>query len=135
MKIKATLVSATHESKYGVSGYAALVKKNQSVADAIELIKSQCDYDENKTDEYFDSNMSEIVIDTDDYKTVEPVSDIYYVRDANDINGPIFAVCSTEDKAKHAEKLLKSAGFGCTEIVKSTINLDRMVIDDKTIDL
>ena len=136
MKIKTTLISATHESKYGVSGYAALVKKDESINDVIESIKSQCDYDENGYNEYFNSDISEIVIDTNDYEAIDPITERYYVEGIDEMKGLTFAVCSTEDKAKHAQELLEDAGFvDCTEIVKSTLNIDQIVIDDKTIDL
>ena len=136
MKIKTTLISATHESKFGTSGYAALVKKNETVDSVIESIKSQCDYDENGRDEFFDSSISEIIIDTDDYESVDPVVETYCVRGIDEMDGLIFAKCSTKDKAEHAKKLLEDAGFvDCLEIMKSTLTLDKIVIDDKTIDL
>lgn len=67
MKIKLKLLECSHESKYGVDVYTRLVKKNESVSDVIEEIKSECDYDENRYNEYFDYNERILEIDTDEY--------------------------------------------------------------------
>ena len=71
MKIKATVVSCQHETKHGVDNYTRLVKKNENPDDIIEMIKNECDFNENSRNEYFDSDIEEIVIDTDDFEIIE----------------------------------------------------------------
>lgn len=71
MKIKATVVSCQHETKYGVDNYTRLVKKNENPDDIIEMIKNECDFNKNSGNEYFDSDIEEIVIDTDDFEIIE----------------------------------------------------------------
>lgn len=71
MKIKAKLVTCTHESKYGVTAYSRIVKKNQNPDDIIEEIKVQSDYNKDGYNEYFDSDVTDIVIDTDEYEKYE----------------------------------------------------------------
>ena len=71
MKIKVRIIECTHESKYGVDTYARIVKKEENVEDIIEEIKSECDYDENGYNEYFDYEIKEEVINTDDFEEVE----------------------------------------------------------------
>jgi len=70
MKIKMKMVTCQHESKYGVDSHTRFVKKNESVDDVIESIKKECDFNESKYGEYFDSNVEELIIDTDDFEKV-----------------------------------------------------------------
>lgn len=71
MKIKVRIIECTHESKHGVDTYTRIVKKEDNIEDIIEEIKSECDYDENGYNEYFDYEINEEVINTDDFEEVE----------------------------------------------------------------
>lgn len=71
MKIKAKLVTCIHESKYGTDAFTRLVKKNEHLDTVIKEIMDEADYDGNNTNEYFNTQISEIIIDTDDYEIVE----------------------------------------------------------------
>lgn len=71
MKIKVQVASCKHETKHGVDSYVRFVKKNETVDDIIEEIKNECDYDENAADEYFDSDIEESIIDTNDFEEVK----------------------------------------------------------------
>ena len=136
MKIKAKLVTATHETKYGTDYFSRIVKKNEIVDAVIDEIKDEADYDETNSHEYFDSNITDIIIDTDDYELAESITETYNVKGIDDLEGLTFAICSTEEKAKRAQALLEKADFvDCTKIVKSKIGIDKIIINDKTIDL
>lgn len=71
MKIKMRVVSCTHETRHGVDHYTKPVKKNENVQDVIDAIMKDCDYDENAGNEYFESDLEEVIIDTDDYEIIE----------------------------------------------------------------
>lgn len=60
---------------------------------------------------------------------------IYEVVGINDLEGMIFAVCTSVDKAIEAEKLLKAQGFEDIEIKKSNLNLDEIKIGQYIISL
>lgn len=68
MKIKVRIVTCTHETRFGVDHYVRLVKKNENLQDVIDEIAKDCDYDEAASNEYFDSNVEEAIIDTDDFE-------------------------------------------------------------------
>lgn len=72
MKIKVRLVIGTHETKHGVDSYVRMVTKNETESDVIEALKAECDYDENERNygEYFDCDIDEIIIDTNDFEVV-----------------------------------------------------------------
>lgn len=71
MKIKAKLVTCIHESKYRTDTFTRLVKKNEHLDTVIKEIMDEADYDGNNINEYFNTQISEIIIDTDDYEIVE----------------------------------------------------------------
>lgn len=58
---------------------------------------------------------------------------LWVVRGINDLDGMIFAVCTSEDKAIEAKKLLKAQVFEDFEIRKSNLNLDEIKIGQNTI--
>lgn len=58
---------------------------------------------------------------------------IYEVVGINDLEGMIFAVCTSEDKAIEAEKLLTAQGFEDIKIKKSNLNLDEIKIGQDAI--
>lgn len=60
-------------------------------------------------------------------------TEIYEVVGINDLEGMIFAVCTSENKAIEAEKLLKTQGFEDIKIKKSNLNLDEIKIGQDTI--
>lgn len=60
-------------------------------------------------------------------------TEIYEVVGVNDLEGMTFAVCTSEDKAIEAEKLLKAQGFEDIKIKKSNLNLDEIKIGQDTI--
>lgn len=55
-------------------------------------------------------------------------TEIYEVVGANDLEGMTFAICTSEDKAIEAEKLLKAQGFEDVAIKRSNLNLDEIKI-------
>lgn len=73
MKVKMTIVTCAHETKYGVDTYTRVVKKDETVDEVIEAIQASCDYDPEKDGygEYFDSDITELVVDTDDFEVVD----------------------------------------------------------------
>lgn len=58
---------------------------------------------------------------------------LWEVRGINDLEGMIFAVCTSKDKAIEAEKLLTAQGFKDIKIKKSNLNLDEIKIGQDTI--
>lgn len=75
MKIRIPLVTATHETKYGVDSYVRVVKKDETVEDIVEKLKVECEYHESEDaldcNEHFDCDIDEIIIDTDDFEEVK----------------------------------------------------------------
>lgn len=60
-------------------------------------------------------------------------TELWEVRGINDLEGMTFAVCTSEDKAIEAEKLLKAQGFEDIVIKRSNLNLDEIKIGQDTI--
>ena len=60
-------------------------------------------------------------------------TELWEVRGVDDLEGMTFAVCTSEDKAIEAEKLLKAQGFEDIVIKKSNLNLDEIKIGQDTI--
>lgn len=60
-------------------------------------------------------------------------TELWEVKGVDDLEGVTFAVCTSEDKAVEAEKLLKAQGFEDIKITKSNLNLDEIKIGEDTI--
>jgi len=55
-------------------------------------------------------------------------TELWEVRGINDLEGMTFAVCTSEDKAIEAEKLIKAQGFENIKTKRSELNLDEIKI-------
>jgi|GEM_PF-1439265 len=62
-------------------------------------------------------------------------TELWEVRGINDLEGMIFAICTSEAKAIEAESLLKAQGFEDIKTKKSNFNLDEIKIGKDTISL
>lgn len=60
-------------------------------------------------------------------------TELWEVRGVDDLEGMTFAVCTSEDKAIEAEKLLKAQGFEDIVIKRSNLNLDEIKIGEDII--
>ncbi len=61
---------------------------------------------------------------------------LYKVIGIDDLEGLTFAQCTTHEKAKRAQELIKRNGFEhCTELVQDELPLDTIEIDGKLISL
>jgi len=61
---------------------------------------------------------------------------IYRVIGTDDLEGTIFAYCSTYDKAKKAKELLEAEGFdGVVDIVQDEFIIDHIWIGEDNIEL
>lgn len=68
-------------------------------------------------------------------RKIKNPTEIYEVRGTNDLEGMTFAVCTSEDKAIEAEKLLKTQGFEDIVVKRSNLNLDEIKIGENIISL
>lgn len=68
MKIRVSVVVATHETKHGADSYVRPLRKNEVIDDVIKAIQKECDYDEDN--EYFNYGVEKIILDTDDFEVV-----------------------------------------------------------------
>ena len=68
-------------------------------------------------------------------RKIKNPTEIYEVRGTNDLEGMTFAVCTSEDKAIEAEKLLKAQGFEDIVVKRSNLNLDEIKIGEDIISL
>lgn len=68
-------------------------------------------------------------------RKIKNPTEIYEVRGVDDLEGMTFAVCTSEDKAIEAEKLLKAQGFEDIVVKRSNLNLDEIKIGEDIISL
>ena len=62
--------------------------------------------------------------------------ELWFVEGIDDLKGTIFAMCTTEEKAKSAKKILEDDGFeDMLEINRSNLAVDTIVLNDNVIEL
>lgn len=61
---------------------------------------------------------------------------IWEVVGVDDLEGSVFAQCSTEEKANKAMKLLENEGFeDMLRVEQSSLKIDQIIIGDKLVQL
>lgn len=62
--------------------------------------------------------------------------ELWFVEGIDDLEGTTFAMCTTEEKAKIAKKILEDDGFeDMLEINRSNLAVDTIVLNDNVIEL
>lgn len=62
--------------------------------------------------------------------------ELWFVEGIDDLEGTIFAMCTTEEKAKNAKKKLEDDGFeDMLEIHRSNLAVDTIVLNNNVIEL
>ena len=77
----------------------------------------------------------EISITLEEFVQQYTPTELWEVRGINDLEGMTFAVCTSEDKAIEAEKLLKVPGFEDIVVKRIHLNLDEIKIGEDIISL